>query len=116
MSVSPRKQYSRVVELTNHVAVVGYIIFLLPGNVCMRAVSPPYLVGGAALLYGAFLVGMSAAESYATVLSMRILIGASQAFTQGLGVYFTMWYKRDEVATRSGVFHLLSVHAAVESH
>lgn len=59
-------------------------------------------MGGATVIFGALLCGMSAAQNYHTVLALRILIGSAQAFIQGLGLYTSLWYKRDEVATRGG--------------
>lgn len=45
---------------------------------------------------------MSASKNYETVLALRILIGCSQAFMQGISLYGSLWYKRDEMATRNG--------------
>lgn len=75
---------------------------MLPGNVVLRVFPPHYVLGGSALLFGAFLTAMAGAQGYETAISMRILIGSAQAFIQGLGLYASMWYKRDEVATRGG--------------
>jgi len=81
---------------------------MFPANIGLRMfperLPPHYILGGSALLFGGFLAAMSGAQGYATALSMRILIGSSQAFIQGLGLYSSMWYKRDEVATRGGEF------------
>ncbi|KIX04968.1 uncharacterized protein Z518_05840 [Rhinocladiella mackenziei CBS 650.93] len=84
---------------------VGYILFMLPGNIGLRVLPPHYILGGSALLFGTFLTASSCAHGYATVLSMRVLLGAVQAFIQGLGLYVTMWYKRDEVATRAAIYY-----------
>lgn len=75
---------------------------MLPGNVGLRVLPPHCVLGGSALLFGAFLTAMAGAQGYETAISMRILIGSAQAFIQGLGLYCSMWYKRDEVATRGG--------------
>lgn len=80
---------------------------MLPANVGLRLfpeLPPHYILGGSALVFGGVLTAMSAAQGYATALSMRVLIGSSQAFIQGLGLYASMWYRRDEVATRGGEF------------
>jgi hypothetical protein len=45
---------------------------------------------------------LSVAKSSGAVLGIRILVGCFQAFIQGIGVYQSFWYKRDEVATRAG--------------
>jgi hypothetical protein len=96
--------------------VVGYIIFMFPGNIGLKVIRPNIILGGACLLFGAFLVSTSAAQNYATVLSMRILLGATQAFIQGLGLYVTIWYRRDEVATRSGKSYYIWPASASDSY
>lgn len=78
---------------------------MFPGNIGLRILPPHYILGGCALLFGSFLTGMSGTKGYETALAMRILLGATQAFIQGLGLYASMWYKRDEVATRGGESH-----------
>lgn len=54
------------------------------------------------MCFGIFLTGMSAAQTYGTVLATRILIGAAQAFVQGIGMYSSLWYTRTELAIRGG--------------
>ena len=82
--------------------VVGYIIFMLPGNILLRFFVPHHQLSVTVGTFGALLCGMSAARNYQTVLALRILIGSAQAFIQGLGLYVSLWYKRDEAATRGG--------------
>jgi hypothetical protein len=86
---------------------------MLPGNICLRYVLPHIQLGGSVITFGVLVACMAAAQNYQTILALRILIGAAQAFIQGLGLYVTLWYKRDEVATRGGKssdkpFYLLS--------
>lgn len=85
---------------------VGYIVFMLPANVCLRAphVSAPAVIGASVVLFGTFCAALGGSHNYATVLVLRILVGSAQAFIQGLGLYFTFWYKRNELASRSGAF------------
>lgn len=75
---------------------------MLPGNICLRYVMPHMQLGGSVITFGVLVACMAAAQNYHTILALRILVGASQAFIQGLGLYVTLWYKRDEVATRGG--------------
>jgi hypothetical protein len=49
---------------------------------------------------------MAEARNYATVLALRILLGCAQAYVQFLTVYISLWYKRDEVAFRTGTASL----------
>ncbi|KAF1817566.1 MFS general substrate transporter [Eremomyces bilateralis CBS 781.70] len=90
---------------------IGYMIFMLPGNILLRKLTPHRQLGACAIVFGAFLLGMSGAANYATVLTLRIFIGASQAFIQGLSLYSTLWYKRDEVATRGAIIYMAAIIA-----
>ena len=82
--------------------VVGYVLFMLPGNIVLRWIPPNFVIGGCAIIFGALVCGLGGAKNYATVLGIRILIGFSQAFIQGLTVYTPLWFKRDEVASIAG--------------
>lgn len=84
---------------------VGYIICMLPGNICLRYVYPPILLGGCVFVFGAFCASLGGSKNYATLLALRVLVGSSQAFIQGLGLYSSFWYRRNELATRSGMFY-----------
>lgn len=84
--------------------VIGYTIFMFPGSIFLRYVRPNLQIGGAAIAFGTFLCGMSVAKTYATVVVMRVFIGAAQAFVQNSGVYNSLWYLRREVAFRGGEY------------
>lgn len=45
---------------------------------------------------------MAAAKNSATVLALRIIFGFVSTFLQALTLYTSLWYKRNEQATRSG--------------
>lgn len=95
---------ARSIDLNN--AVVGYIIFMLPGNILVKVLRPNRHLGGTAMIFGVLLAALSAASNYVTVITLRLLIGAAQAFLQGISIYCSLWYKRDEFATRLGKKHL----------
>lgn len=82
---------------------IGYIVFMLPGNICLRYVLPHMQLGGCIITFGLLVTCMAAAQNYETMLALRVLVGASQAFIQGLGLYVSLWYKRDELATRGAL-------------
>lgn len=75
---------------------------MLPANVILRFLTPHYVLGGCVMVFGVLVASMAAAQNTATILALRILVGFAQAFIQGLGLYVSFWYKRDELATRSG--------------
>lgn len=84
---------------------VGYVLFMLPANIFLRWIRPYLLVGGAIVCFGTLLCGMSAAQTYGAVLATRILIGAAQAFVQGIGMYSSLWYTRRELAIRGSLYY-----------
>ncbi|KAF3934705.1 hypothetical protein ABW20_dc0105747 [Dactylellina cionopaga] len=84
---------------------VGYVIFMIPGNIILRNVEPYLIFGFAIVSFGSFLCGMGAAKNYATILVLRIFIGGAQAFVQGIGLSLSLWYKRKEIAFRASLFY-----------
>ncbi|KAH8820252.1 major facilitator superfamily domain-containing protein [Xylogone sp. PMI_703] len=84
---------------------VGYMVFMLPANLGMRIVGPPRQLGAAVIFFGVCGTCLSASKAYGTVIALRILIGLGEAFVQVGLLYFSFWYKRDEVATRAAVYY-----------
>ncbi|KAF3935635.1 hypothetical protein ABW19_dt0205471 [Dactylella cylindrospora] len=78
---------------------------MIPANIVLRTIEPYMVFGIAIIAFGSFLCGMGEAKNYGTVLAMRMLIGAGQAFVQGTGMYMSLWYKRNELATRGALFY-----------
>ena len=77
---------------------------MLPANILLRYIPPNLQLGGSVLIFGAIVTGLGGAQNYATVLALRILIGTSQSFIQGLSLYTSLWFTRDEVAGIAGEF------------
>ena len=77
---------------------------MLPGNILLRYISPNKMIGGSVLTFGAIVCGMAGAQNYQTLLALRILVGFAQAFIQGFGIYTSLWFRRDEIATVGGTF------------
>lgn len=75
---------------------------MLPGNIFLRSMAPNYLIGVSIIVFGTIVCSMSAIHSYGAILATRILVGLAQAMVQGTGVYASLWYKRNEMATRGG--------------
>ena len=82
---------------------------MLPGNILLRYISPHIIIGGAVLLFGAFVCAMGGAQNYQTVLALRILVGFAQAFIQGLGLYNSLWFRRNEIATVGGKYNKATI-------
>lgn len=81
---------------------------MLPANIINGMLKPNRAIGIAAIFWGACLCGMSRAENYAAVMVLRVCLGAGQAFVTTLSIYTSLWYKRDEIATRVGIYYCCS--------
>lgn len=79
---------------------------MLPANLGMRVVGPPRQLGAAVTFFGICATCLSGSKTYGAVIGLRILIGVGEAFVQVGLLYFSFWYKRDEVATRAGLSSL----------
>ncbi|RDW65994.1 hypothetical protein BP6252_09629 [Coleophoma cylindrospora] len=84
---------------------VGYMVFMLPANLAMRIIGPPRQLGLAVIFFGVCGTCLAAAKNYATVIGLRVLIGTGEAFVQVGLLYFSFWYKRNEVATRAAIYY-----------
>jgi MFS family permease len=51
------------------------------------------------------------AKSYSTVVGLRVLVGASESFVNAAPLYLSLWYKREELATRGAIFFATSAIA-----
>lgn len=48
---------------------------------------------------------MAAATNSGSILALRIIFGFVSTFLQALTLYTSLWYKRNELATRTGIFY-----------
>ena len=79
---------------------------MLPGMLCLRVIGPHRQLGGATIVFGVLVCCFAASKSYPTILALRVLVGMFQSLNQGISIYTSLWYKRDEVATRGGEFNV----------
>ena len=75
---------------------------MLPGMLFLRIIGPHRQLGAATAVFGVLVCCLAASKTYGTVLALRVLIGIFQSLNQGISIYTSLWYKRDEVATRGG--------------
>lgn len=75
---------------------------MLPANLSARFLKPNRSLGVAVVFFGIILCSMAEAKNYATILALRVLLGLGQGFIQMAIVYCSVWYRRDEVASRAG--------------
>ncbi|OAA60323.1 Major facilitator superfamily domain, general substrate transporter [Niveomyces insectorum RCEF 264] len=90
---------------------VGYALCILPANLLVRILRADRQIGGCVIIFATLSCCMAAAKNAGGVLALRIIFGFASAFLQGLGLYTSMWYKRNELATRTGIFYSASTIA-----
>ena len=78
------------------------MVFELPAALSLRIFRPGWAYGTAVVLFGVFACCLSSVKSYAPVMVIRLFIGLAEAFVQTGWVFLSLWYKHDELATRTG--------------
>lgn len=84
---------------------VGYVICIIPANLSIRFFKAHRQIGGCVIIFATLSCCMAAAKNAAAVLALRILFGFASTFLQALTLYTSLWYKRNELAIRSGAFY-----------
>jgi hypothetical protein len=82
---------------------VGYVICIIPANLSIRFFKAHRQIGGCVIIFATLSCCMAAAKNAAAVLALRILFGFASTFLQALTLYTSLWYKRNELAIRSGM-------------
>lgn len=72
---------------------------MFPANIILKAFPPRFIIGGACVIFGSLVAGLGGAQNYATLIAIRILVGCSQSMIQGLTIYGSLWFRRNEMAT-----------------
>jgi hypothetical protein len=78
------------------------MVFELPAALSLRLIRPGWAYGTAVLLFGVFACCLSSVKTYGALLGIRLLIGLAEAFVQTGWVFLSLWYKHDELSTRTG--------------
>ncbi|KAL1409732.1 hypothetical protein Q8F55_003729 [Vanrija albida] len=80
---------------------ITYIVFIIPGNILGATIRPNHALALGALTWSAASAAMAATHNLAGALVCRLLIGVGEAgFGAAVPLYYGLWYRRDEVATR----------------
>ncbi|OJD32526.1 mfs transporter protein [Diplodia corticola] len=95
------QMYSNV----SSIFLVGYILFQLPGTLLLRKIGPPTQFAGAMMAWGVVTACTVAADGYPTLMVLRALVGAAEAFIQGAILYLSFWYRYSELATRGAILY-----------
>ncbi|KAH8699107.1 major facilitator superfamily domain-containing protein [Talaromyces proteolyticus] len=100
LHLSPNEYYSCLT-----IFYVGYMVFMLPVNLTLRKLKANRSIGTAVIFFGVVMCSLSVAKSFSAVMGLRFLLGVGQSFIQGLTIYTSLWYQRDELGTRSAIYY-----------
>ncbi|PWY86668.1 pantothenate transporter, partial [Aspergillus heteromorphus CBS 117.55] len=95
---------------------VGYVIGEIPSNILLTRVRPRYWIPAMELLWTVLTFILSQATSAKHFYVLRFFIGlAESTFYPGMQYIIGSWYRRDELAKRSCLFHTSSGVASMFS-
>jgi ACS family pantothenate transporter-like MFS transporter len=88
---------------------VGYVIGEIPSNLILTRIRPRYWIPTMELIWGVLTFSLSRAESARTIYITHFFIGlAESTFYPGMQYIIGSWYRKDELAKRSCIFHTSS--------
>ncbi|KAK0195561.1 putative MFS transporter [Armillaria mellea] len=80
---------------------LAYAFFEVPSNILLKWLRPSRWIATLMFIWGAITVGLGGVTNYATLTTVRFLLGAFEAgLFPGLVYYVTFWYKPEERSLR----------------
>lgn len=67
---------------------------------------PGHQFGLATISFGVLATSIAAVKSYGSLITVRLLLGLTEAFVQVGFVYLSLWYTRNEIALRCALFYV----------
>lgn len=95
------KQYSTVVSLF----YVGYVLFQPIGGLLITKIEAYKLLAAANVFWGILTIMLMFSKSIILPGILRVFIGAAEGLTQINNVFLTMWYTKEEMAVRTGIWY-----------
>jgi MFS family permease len=84
---------------------IAYILFNVPGNIMAKILQPSTALAIAAFIWGVASTLQAAAFNFPGIIVCRLFIGIGEAgFGPTVPFYYTLWYKREEIALRNALF------------
>ena len=100
-------QFSAVVSLF----YAGYITCQPIGGILIQYVEAYLLLGVANISWGICTIMLLFSNGMVLPGILRVLVGAAEGLTQINNVFLTMWYTKDEIAVRTGLWYSFGVLA-----
>ncbi|KAK3990911.1 putative tartrate transporter [Cladorrhinum sp. PSN332] len=83
------------------VFLVGYAVFEVGSNVCLKKLRPSRWLAFLMFSWGAITIGLGGVTTFSATAGVRFLLGAFEAgLFPGLVYYITFWYRYDERSVR----------------
>jgi len=87
---------------------ITYTLFQSPATILCRIVGPRYFLPGICVAWGMLIVGFGFAQSWHTLVALRVILGLLEAgYFPGCVYVMSTWYTRYHVAKRYSVFYLI---------
>ncbi|KAJ5357031.1 Major facilitator superfamily domain general substrate transporter [Penicillium concentricum] len=95
---------------------VGYVIGEIPSNILLTRIKPRYWIPAMELLWTVLTMSLSRCNTPTQFYVLRFFIGlAESTFYPGMQYIIGSWYRKDELAKRSCIFHTSSGIASMFS-
>jgi len=95
---------------------VGYVIGEIPSNILLTRIRPSIWLPSCEIVWTILTMCLSRCNSASQVYALRFFIGlAESAFYPGMQYMIGSWYRKDELAKRSCIFHTSSALATMFS-
>ncbi|KAJ5334440.1 hypothetical protein N7452_006843 [Penicillium brevicompactum] len=95
---------------------VGYVIGEIPSNILLTRIKPRYWIPAMELLWTVLTMSLSRCNTPTQFYVLRFFVGlAESTFYPGMQYIIGSWYRKDELAKRSCIFHTSSGIASMFS-
>ncbi|KAI1315500.1 hypothetical protein EDD11_000733 [Mortierella claussenii] len=84
---------------------VGYVLFEVPSNICLKLVGPRIWISAVMVTWGGIMMAMAAVKDATGLLVARFFLGVAECgLFPGVVYLFSLWYTKNEQALRNGIF------------
>lgn len=90
------------VRVANRPSDVGYMMFEFPAFLLLRRFHAPTVYAISVIIFGVAGLCTAYARNYAQVIILRLILGCGEATVQTSFTFVSLWYRREEMATRCG--------------
>lgn len=95
---------------------VGYVIGEIPSNIILTRVRPSVWIPTMEVIWSVLTFALSRAHSARTIYILRFFVGlAESTFYPGMQYIIGSWYRKEELAKRSCIFHTSAAIATMFS-